>query len=480
MLALCTGCAEPRPAPAPPPPAMPAAAPAPPPPPPAVAAKAPADASTPVTLSVPAAPDPLTSRYAVIPIGTRLRAKPEAGSAGIPFDLLRDAKTGLPLEGVVAVRVLDDSGAFVEVETVPVEEGDTSFHCHGGGHPGLTNIALRAFVRKEALQKVTIKTSEVALGGRTGVTVQPGVHVVAKGGRFTTRTYPELTLRLSKDAVGTSYTPVVNFAPGLTHKGLAQDAPKSSLRLGNGVTFERYQGAHFDAVEERPGGYAAFLHSDCIRYRFFVPKRWMIQHEPMGARNGLGPLLADDPGGPRAIAGAPAYWESGERAGFLRTDQGFREDAGTRAGRRCLRKSMLVVQKGTGRPTLPEHDFVLCFDPAHVVGDPVAAAPRPEPSKIAKLSGKTAGEYRIEGRVTHIYACPVCPPRKICYRCEEPHMWFGDDTATIEVKTTVEENTPSGPPGSIAVGNTLRIVVRARSDGDFVLVRIESLVRRAP
>ena len=163
----------------------------------------------------------------------------------------------------------------------------------------------------------------------------------------------------------------------------------------------------------------------------------------------------------------------------MRAGQAFREDAGNAAGRRCLRKSILRVEDKTRDKTLPEHDFVLCFNPAHVQGNHVPPRQRPEKVSIQSLKNKTRGEYLIEGVVSRIHRCPKCPPGKRCYPCKTPRMVIRTGSDSIEVRTILGPSAGTAPPSATTKGNRLHIVVRADA-GVFHLVRVVSVLNRAP
>ena len=108
----------------------------------------------PPELSVPQGLDPTQRRYALIDVATRLRASASDSSEGLPFHLLRDPRTGQRRTLPVTVRVIQQQAGFTQIQSIPQERGELSYHCHGG-HPGLGPIALTAFVRTGELRTVT-------------------------------------------------------------------------------------------------------------------------------------------------------------------------------------------------------------------------------------------------------------------------------------------------------------------------------------
>ena len=328
----------------------------------------------------PAAADDGIPRYLLVWQDATLYTDASADAPGVRiFTWSAEQRADHPGE-LMWVEFVAEHGEYCEVLTRQTIYADGQ--CYGTV-PDLWNYEVHLFVRREDVAQATTREVGVSFDDGSGVSLQPGVALMALPGKKRTTRYRasvaglSVDVELPADAVGTLFRPNAHgFEGGWLDERLKDDVP---MWLGDGSAVLRYDPwspRRLAVRDDHARGALVTLRTSCAEFRVAVSEGDLVDGAESGALAGLLGTMGSGTTCPALVQVAPpdtpVYFPDGRSAGQIVHEREFQKgDLETTSGAdRELQCDCVLLGGGHEHlASIQERTLKLCFRPENLVSE---------------------------------------------------------------------------------------------------------------
>lgn len=224
---------------------------------------------------------------------------------------------------VTTFRVVSEQGGWLKVENLPGLDKDNPAVCAPLHEPGLGQLKLQLFVKRESLHPVLTKAVRQDFENGSRLELLPGLGMVAPDEndlRLIHRPRVSLAAAITDDVIGLSYSiappfPTRDEVAGPLNAVSIDTLDSGGVTFGNGITISGLNNLRVTPLSESDGVHLVELQRDCVRVRAMATKL-----SPIGSEGMLGSTVdTGDPSVEAQVAkvGAAIFWRDGSLAGSV-------------------------------------------------------------------------------------------------------------------------------------------------------------------
>ncbi len=283
------------------------------------------------------------------------------------------SKEGHPNSRFIVYRILEDQGDWLAVETL--SKNEQRDQCYSGGHPGLSQISAKLWVKRKDLSEVTVRREAYQVWRGSEVKLAPGVVVTKSGKRHVAFVDGfQVELKVPEDARSDRFSSRSFFEAPFTDTTFTDIAlAEGQLKVSRNqslppnpyfdlyVTGTLWVGKKFFASTQTP----------CAEFTVHAEEAML---EPVGRRGAMRLGGAgDDVIPPWVDRGVTVYTAEGEELGKTTGEQSLGHELKPRGDRRCFEQNVFKAKKKKRRRKKRSkppkgHTFEICI-PANDVSD---------------------------------------------------------------------------------------------------------------